>query len=83
MNKIGDSVTFADHFFPHAAEHLVDGGVFTYLSNEMDSLSRMHQRLLLRHFSRIELQVIRNLQLPDDVNDAWWSDSMVVVKAVK
>ena len=83
IEQIGESTTFADHFFPHAAKHLVDGGIFTYLSNEMDSLRRAHQRLLFRHFRSISMQVMRNLKLPEDVHDAWWADSMVVVKAVK
>lgn len=83
LQQIGKSVTFADHFFEHAAAHLEQGGVFTYLSNEMDSLSRTHQRLLFEHFSRIDLQVVNGLKLPDDVRDAWWFDSMVVVCATK
>lgn len=83
LEHIGRSTTFAEHFFAHAAQHLVDGGVFTYLSNEIDSLGRQHQRLLLEHFSRLELSVVRDLDIPDDVRDAWWSDSMMVVGAVK
>jgi guanidinoacetate N-methyltransferase len=83
IEQIGDSATFAQHFFPHAADHLLDGGVFTYLSNEIDSLSRTHQRALFRYFRSITLGVLDNLRLPEDVHDAWWSDSMVVVKAVK
>lgn len=83
IEQIGGSTTFAGHFFPHAARHLVDGGVFTYLSNEIDSLGRQHQRLLFAHFSRVEMSVVRDLQIPDDVRDAWWSDSMVVVAAVR
>lgn len=83
IEQIAESTTFADHFFPHAAKHLVDGGVFTYLSNEIDSLSRSHQRHLLRHFSTIEISVVESLDLPEDIRDAWWADSMVVVKAVK
>ena len=83
IEQIGESTTFADHFFPHAAAHLVDGGIFTYLSNEVDSLSRQHQRLLLRHFRSIELRIIDSLQVPPDVRDAWWSGSMAVVKAVR
>lgn len=83
IEQIGASTTFAEHFFPHAAAHLRDGGVFTYLSNEIDSLSRTHQRLLLERFRRIETSVVRGLEMPDDVMDAWWSDSMVVVAAVK
>ena len=81
--QIGETITFAEHFFEHAAAHLREGGIFTYLSNEIDSLSRHHQRRLLRHFSAIELSVVNNLAIPDDVKDQWWSDSMVVVKAVK
>jgi guanidinoacetate N-methyltransferase len=83
VEQIGESSTFAQHFFEHAANHLRDGGVFTYLSNEVDSLSRTHQRALFRHFRSISIQVLDTLQLPDDVHDAWWSNSMVVVKAVK
>ncbi len=83
LEQIGKSVTFADHFFAHAAAHLKSGGVFTYLSNEIDSLSRTHQRLLFEHFTTIEMKVIRDLAVPADVRDAWWSDSMVVVAATK
>ncbi len=83
VEQIGSPGTFAEHFFEHAARHLVVGGVFTYLSFEIDSLSRRHQRELFRHFSRIELEVVRDLAIPDDVQDAWWSDSMVVVKAIR
>lgn len=83
IEQVGGSVTFAEHFFPHAAQQLRDGGVFTYLSNEIDSLSRAHQRLLLKHFRSIELRVVRDLPVPEDVRDAWWADSMVVVRAVR
>jgi guanidinoacetate N-methyltransferase len=82
LNYIGQSVTFAEHFFSIAAEHLREGGIFTYLSNEIDSLSRSHQRLLLRHFSSLSLQKMP-LDLPTDIKDSWWADSMMVVKAVK
>jgi guanidinoacetate N-methyltransferase len=83
LEQIAGSITFAEHFFPHAAAHLVDGGVFTYLSNEMDSLSRQHQRLLFQYFSSIEISMIRDLALPEFVQDQWWFDSMVVVRVVK
>ncbi|HEU5124957.1 MAG TPA: amino acid adenylation domain-containing protein [Verrucomicrobiae bacterium] len=76
------SVVFAEHFFPIAARHLRPGGAFTYLTHEIDSLSRRHQRLILQHFSSLSMSVER-LQLPADCKDLWWSDSMVVVKAVK
>jgi guanidinoacetate N-methyltransferase len=75
-------VTFAAGFFPVAAAHLRKGGVFTYLTNEIDSLGRAHQRLLFDHFSSLRLQRVA-LTLPADVRDAWWADCMVAVAAVK
>jgi len=83
VEQIGETITFAEHFFEHAAAHLKPGGIFTYLSNEIDSLSRHHQRQLFKHFSSIEISRAENLAVPEDVKDQWWSDSMVVVKAVK
>ena len=77
-----NSATFAEHFFETAAMLLRDGGVFTYLTNEIDSLSRRHQRALLRHFSAIALHVVP-LSIPPDVRDTWWSDSMVAVEVTK
>ncbi|HLP75386.1 MAG TPA: AMP-binding protein, partial [Candidatus Paceibacterota bacterium] len=75
-------VVFAEHFFPIAARHLKPGGAFTYLTHEIDSLCRHHQRLLLRHFRSFTVSV-EPLQLPADCKDLWWSDSMAVVKATK
>lgn len=83
VEQIANSITFAEHFFEHAAQHLKAGGVFTYLSNEIDSLSRTHQRALFKYFSRIELSTMRDLKVPELVKDQWWSDSMMIVKAVK
>jgi guanidinoacetate N-methyltransferase len=83
VEQISNSSTFAEHFFEHAAEHLQAGGIFTYLSNEIDSLSRLHQRKLFARFSRIEMHVVRDLAIPQQVKDQWWSDSMVIVKAIK
>ncbi len=77
-----NSVTFAEHFFPTAAAHLRPGGAFTYLTNEIDSLSRAHQRLLFKHFRSFELRCVP-LTIPADVQDTWWADSMIVIKAVK
>jgi guanidinoacetate N-methyltransferase len=82
VELLASSVTFAGHFFPVAAAHLRPGGVFTYLSNEIDTLSRAHQRLLFEHFRSIRLERVP-LALPPDVRDAWWANSMVVVEAVK
>ncbi|HYG23946.1 MAG TPA: amino acid adenylation domain-containing protein [Verrucomicrobiae bacterium] len=76
------SVVFAEHFFPIAAKHLRAGGAFTYLTHEIDSLSRRHQRLILRHFKSIQLSIER-LKLPSDCRDLWWSNSMVVATAIK
>lgn len=80
---VARSVTFAAHFFPTAAAHLRPGGVFTYLTNEADSLSRAHQRLLFEHFASFTLERVASLDVPDDSRDALWGDAMVVVKAVK
>jgi guanidinoacetate N-methyltransferase len=82
MKNVHGRATFAEHFFETAAKHLHPGGAFTYFSNEIDSLSRGHQRALFEHFSSVSLKVI-NLKIPDDINDTWWADSMVIVKAIK
>jgi guanidinoacetate N-methyltransferase len=79
---LAGSVTFAAHFFPEAAAHLRPGGSFTYLTNEIDSLGRAHQRLLFEHFTSLRLQHV-TLELPADVRDAWWADSMIVIEAVR
>lgn len=76
------SVTFAAHFFSAAAAHLRDGGIFTYLTNEIDSLSRAHQRLIFQHFRSFRLHLVP-LVVPADVRDAWWADSMAVIEVVK
>jgi len=76
------SVTFAEHFMASAAAHLTRGGVFTYYTNEIDSFSRRHQRLLFRHFESFSLSLVKDMQPPPE-NQNWWADSMVVVKAVK
>jgi len=77
-----DSPTFAASFFAVAHRILRPGGIFTYYSNEIDSLSREHQRLLLRHFRSFSVSVVRDLKVPADCQ-YWWADSMVVVRAVK
>jgi guanidinoacetate N-methyltransferase len=82
VDLLSNSVTFAAGFFPVAAAHLRAGGVFTYLTNEIDSLSRAHQRLLFDHFGALRMHPVA-LAVPSDVRDAWWADSMVVVEATK
>lgn len=82
VNYVNGSIIFAEHFFTHAIKHLNPGGAFTYFSNEIDSLSREHQKLLLKHFSSFTIKVIP-LDMPEDVNDTWWANSIVVIKAIK
>ncbi|MEL7337168.1 MAG: class I SAM-dependent methyltransferase, partial [Planctomycetota bacterium] len=65
-----------------AARLLRPGGVFSYLSTEVDSLSRRHQRSLLSHFSEIRTR-IQALTIPETTKDAWWSQQMVIVSAIK
>lgn len=67
-------------FFPYAARHLSDGGVFTYFSAELDSLSRGHQRALLRHFESVHLEIMDGLAPTPDAQ-TWWGRTMVVVEA--
>jgi guanidinoacetate N-methyltransferase len=82
MKYVHGSITFAEHFFETAAGHLRPDGVFTYFSNEIDSLSRSHQRLIFKHFSSFELRKI-SLDVPEETEDSWWADSIVVIRAVK
>lgn len=83
VEQVVQSVTFASHFFPTAVAHLKPGGVFTYLTNEFDSLSRGHQRALFEHFSSFTLSKVNDLSVPKDTRDAMWANSMVIVEAVK
>jgi guanidinoacetate N-methyltransferase len=83
VENVVRSVTFAQHFFPTAAAHLRPGGVFTYLTNEADSLSRAHQRLLLQHFRSFAASVVAPLALPEDSRDDLWADSMVLIEATR
>ena len=77
-----NSITFAESFIPTASTLLRQGGVFTYYTNEIDSFSRRHQRLIFKYFSSVGLNVVKSLKPPDDCN-YWWADSMVVARAVK
>ena len=81
--QVAHSVTFAAHFFPTAASHLRKGGRFSYLTNEADSLSRAHQRLLFEYFSSFTLSQVKDLMIPEDTQDAHWMNEMVIVQAVK
>jgi guanidinoacetate N-methyltransferase len=83
LEYVSRSVTFAEHFFATASSHLRDGGVFTYLTNEIDTLSRAHQRLLFQHFRKIEIEIVGPLAITHDSRDDLWGSSMVVVAATK
>ncbi len=83
LEQVVQSVTFAEHFFPTAAVKLKPGGVFSYFSSETNSLSRGHQRLLFNYFSSFSLSQVKGLQIPQDTQDAQWSDEMVIIEAVK
>ena len=81
-SEVALSPNFAAGFFATACALLRPGGFFTYYTNEIDSLSRRHQRLLLAHFSSFSVSIVRNLKPPPDCQ-YWWADSMAVVAAVK
>ena len=83
VRQVVQSVTFAEHFFDHARDLLRPGGVFTYLTNEADSLSRAHQRALLERFSCFSVSLVRGLPIPQDTRDSHWINQMVVVEAIK
>lgn len=74
--------TVAESFFPQAAAHLRPGGSFSYYTNEVDCLSRTHQRSLLRYFDRFSLEVVDGLRPPEDCQ-YWWNDTMAVVTATR
>lgn len=82
-NYVARSSTFAEHFFDTASTHLKEGGSFTYLTNEINSLSRSHQRALFKRFRSFTLRQVKDLGVPDDTRDAQWSQETVVVRAEK
>jgi amino acid adenylation domain-containing protein len=77
-----NNITFAEHFIPHAARLCRPGGVLSYYTNEIDTFSRRHQRLVLRHFRSLTLSVVEGLHPPPECN-YWWAHSMVAVKALR
>jgi guanidinoacetate N-methyltransferase len=82
VEHILKSITYAEHALPALARLLKPGGICTYLTTEVDSLSRRHQRLLFKYFDEVSMHVV-DVDVPADTKDAWWAPSMVVVKAVK
>ncbi len=75
-----NDVTYAHHFFQAAAEHLGKDGVFTYYSNEVDSMGRAHQRALFEWFEEITMSVVSGLEPPDDCH-YWQTSSFLVISA--
>lgn len=71
---------FPADFFVAASKLLRPNGVFTYYTNEIDSLSRWHQRHLLESFQSFTVQVVGDLNPPADCH-YWWAPSMAVVNA--
>jgi amino acid adenylation domain-containing protein len=82
MREVIDNVVMAEDIFPIASKCLRKGGIFTWYTNEIDSFSRRHQRLALKYFSSVTVQVVKPLYPPEDCH-YWWADSMIAVKAVK
>lgn len=78
----GRAYSHAGEFFPLAAAKLKPGGIFTYFTCEIDSLSRGHQRLLLRHFDSFQVSVVRDL-VPPVGCQYWWANSMAMVTATR
>lgn len=83
VEQVVQSITFAESFFPIAVDHLKPNGKFTYLTNETDSISRAHQRLIFEHFQSFRLQRIGDLKIPENTRDAFWSDSIAVIEVTK
>jgi amino acid adenylation domain-containing protein len=82
LREVIDNVVMAEDIFPIASRCLRKGGIFTWYTNEIDSFSRRHQRLALKYFSSLSIQVVKPLHPPQDCH-YWWADSMVAVKAIK
>ena len=82
LREVIDNIVMAEDFFPTAAKCLKKSGIFTWYTNEIDTLSRRHQRLIQKYFSSYTVTVARELFPPEDCH-YWFADSMVVVKAVK
>ncbi len=83
VEQVLQSNTFAEHFFDVASRHLRPGGVFTYLTNEADSLSRAHQRSVLSLFKSVSLSRLDELNVPQDTRDAHWWNQIVLVEVTK
>jgi hypothetical protein len=74
--------TYQIQMIDAGAEHVRTGGIVTYYSADIDSLSRADQRALLKRFSEIRISVVRGLKPPPDCV-YWVADSMAVVVGMK
>lgn len=83
VQTVVNDVSFAGHFMPIAKKLLKPGGKLTYLTNEHDSLSRAHQRLIFEHFSEIKLTQLRNLDIPETTRDAQWVKQTLVIQVTR
>lgn len=81
MEILSKSSTFAEHFFPYAAELLNPGGRFTYFTNDADSISRAHQRSLLQHFAGFRVHQLDGLTIPESTADAHWFHQIITIEA--
>jgi predicted O-methyltransferase YrrM len=73
---------FPIDFLEAAPALLRPGGVLTHYTNEIDSLSRWHQRVLLRGFTSFTVSVVDGLEPPPDCN-YWWAPTMALVVATR
>lgn len=83
VEHVVQSATFTEHFFEPAAAKLRKDGVLTYLTNENDSISREHQRSLLRHFNSFTISQLVDLNIPEQTRDSCWLPQMIMIRAVK
>ncbi len=81
LESLASQATFAGNFFPAAQNLLKPGGKFSYFTNEADSLSRAHQRALLKYFDSFTISQVANLDIPPESRDAQWYFEMVIVEA--
>jgi spermidine synthase len=81
-NVPGETPVRDDPFYAVAASVLRPDGVFSHFTDEIDSLSRPHQRFLLRYFERVEVEIVHGLAPPPGCH-YFSADSMAVVSATR
>ncbi|MCC6873367.1 MAG: hypothetical protein IT378_03585 [Sandaracinaceae bacterium] len=70
-------------FFPHAARMLIPGGTFTYFSDELDSLSRDHQRRLLAAFGLAVMIRLETIHVAPTTDCRYWRSDQILHVAVQ